>query len=87
MKQRAALAGLLVLILAAVGFDLATFPPPLPGYAHVRAAWKPSEAWLYYRHGVLIDSARVNFAARRRWRARSARSGRAVPMQVAATRN
>ncbi|MEG8055684.1 penicillin-binding protein 1C [Sphingomonas faeni] len=65
MKQRAALAGLLVLILAAVGFDWATFPPPLPGYAQVRAAWKPSEAWLYDRHGVLIDSARVNFAARR----------------------
>ena len=65
MKQRAALAGLLVLILVAVGCDWATFPPPLPGYAQVRAAWEPSEAWLYDRHGVLIDSARVNFAARR----------------------
>ena len=65
MKQRAALAGLLVLIPAAIGLDWVTFPPPLPGYAQVRAAWKPSEAWLYDRHGVLIDSARVNFAARR----------------------
>ena len=65
MRQRAALAGLLVLILATVGFDWATFPPPLPGYAQVRAAWKPSEAWLYDHQGVLIDSARVNFAARR----------------------
>ncbi|MEG3166143.1 penicillin-binding protein 1C [Sphingomonas sp. PB2P19] len=65
MKQRAALAGLLVLILVAIGCDWATFPPPLPGYAQVRAGWKPSESWLYDRHGVLIDSARVDFAARR----------------------
>ncbi len=31
----------------------------------VRAAWHPSEAWLYDRDGNLIDSARVDFAARR----------------------
>lgn len=65
MTQRAALAGLLALILAAVGIDWATYPPPMPSYGHVRAAWQPSEAWLYDRHGTLIDSARVNFAARR----------------------
>lgn len=45
--------------------DYATRPPALPDYVQVRAAWHPSEAWLYDRHGVLIDSARVNFAARR----------------------
>ena len=45
--------------------DYATRPPPLPGYAQVSARWRPSEAWLYDRQGVLIDSARVDFAARR----------------------
>ena len=47
---------------------LATLPPALPSYAQVRAAWRPSEAWLYDRHGRLIDSVRVDFAVRRlRW--------------------
>ena len=44
---------------------LATMPPALPAYAQVRASWSPSESWLYDRHGVLIDSARVDFARRR----------------------
>jgi penicillin-binding protein 1C len=56
-----------ILTIAALisGADWATRPPPLPGYAQVRAAWTPSEAWLYDRNGRLIDSVRVNFAARR----------------------
>ena len=62
---RAALIALLALVLAAVGIDWTTWPPVIPAYAHVRADWRPSEAWLYDRHGTLIDSARVDFAARR----------------------
>ncbi len=58
----AALGGLVVV---GAALDYATQPPPLPGYAQVRRAWQPSEAWLYDRNGALIDSARVNFAARR----------------------
>ncbi|MEG3124473.1 penicillin-binding protein 1C [Sphingomonas sp. GB1N7] len=54
-----------LLILAFAGIDYATLPPLLPDYARTRAAWHPSEAWLYDRHGQLIDSARVDFAARR----------------------
>ncbi|WOK38254.1 penicillin-binding protein 1C [Sphingomonas sp. C3-2] len=56
---------------AGTGFALftagwfATLPPPMPDYATVRGEWRPSEAWLYDRHGVLIDSMRVDFAARR----------------------
>jgi len=42
-----------------------TLPPPLPDYAMVKARWRPSEAWLYDRDGRLIDSVRVDFAARR----------------------
>lgn len=42
-----------------------TLPPSLPGYAAVRGHWKASEAWLYDRHGRLIDSTRVNYQARR----------------------
>jgi len=59
------LVGLGVAILAFAGIDYATLPPPLPDYARTRGAWHPSEAWLYDRHGQLIDSARVDFAARR----------------------
>ena len=58
-----ALLGLLVGLAALV--DYATAPPPLPDYELVRGGWRPSEAWLHDRHGVLIDSERVNFAARR----------------------
>ncbi len=54
---------------AAIGLvaagDYATQPPPLPDYVQVRSGWHPSESWLYDRNGVLIDSARVDFAARR----------------------
>ena len=50
---------------AALALWLATLPPALPDYAAVRAAWRPSEAWLYDRHGRLIDSVRVDFAVRR----------------------
>lgn len=42
-----------------------TLPPPIPDYAQVRTAWQPSEAWLYDRNGKLIDSARVDYQARR----------------------
>jgi penicillin-binding protein 1C len=55
---------LLVALLFAIA-DYVTLPPPLPDYATVRAAWRPSEAWLYDRNGVLIDSSRVDFARRR----------------------
>jgi penicillin-binding protein 1C len=44
---------------------IATFPPLLPSHARVITAWHPSEAWLYDRTGRLIDSERVDFAARR----------------------
>ncbi len=64
-KAQAAWAGFAALLCTVASLDYATRPPPLPSFAAVRAAWRPSEAWLYDRHGVLIDSARVNFAARR----------------------
>jgi penicillin-binding protein 1C len=44
---------------------IATFPPLLPSHTRVVAAWQPSEAWLYDRNGMLIDSERVDFKARR----------------------
>ncbi|CAN5520764.1 penicillin-binding protein 1C [soil metagenome] len=60
-----ALGGIVALGTAFAIVDYATLPPALPDYAQVRGEWHPSEAWLYDRNGVLIDSARVNFAARR----------------------
>ena len=62
---RVALGAMALLVLLAGVVDFATRPPPLPSYAGVRAAWRPSEAWLYDRHGALIDSSRVDFARRR----------------------
>lgn len=56
---------LTLLFLPSAGFWWATRPPALPDYAAVRAGWHPSEAWLYDRHGVLIDSSRVDYQARR----------------------
>ncbi|WP_426258342.1 penicillin-binding protein 1C [Sphingomonas sp. DC1600-2] len=64
-RAGASVAGLTLALVAFIALDYATMPPPLPGYAQVRAAWHPSEAWLYDRNGVLIDSARVDFKARR----------------------
>jgi penicillin-binding protein 1C len=55
----------IVALVLLVALDLLTRPPALPDYAQVRAAWRPSEAWLYDRHGALIDSARVDFTTRR----------------------
>ncbi|MBU6206544.1 MAG: penicillin-binding protein 1C, partial [Alphaproteobacteria bacterium] len=37
----------------------------MPDYARVRSDWKPSEAYLYDRHGVLLEERRVDFKARR----------------------
>jgi penicillin-binding protein 1C len=54
-----------MLVLAIAWLWFATRPPALPAYSEARAAWAPSEAWLYDRHGRLIDSERVNFAVRR----------------------
>jgi penicillin-binding protein 1C len=54
-----------LLAIATLALWLLTLPPALPSYAETRAAWRPSEAWLYDRHGRLLDSVRVDFAARR----------------------
>jgi penicillin-binding protein 1C len=60
------LVGVAVLLFAGFGtLYWVTLPPPLPGYAAVRAHWQPSEAWLYDRNGRLIDSARIDYQARR----------------------
>ena len=64
-KRGLTLSALALAILAFLAIDYATLPPPLPTYAQVRSAWHPSEAWLYDRNGALIDSARVDFTARR----------------------
>ncbi len=53
------------LLLACFGLWLITIPPIMPSYTQVRSAWRPSESWLYDRNGILLDSLRVNFRARR----------------------
>ncbi len=67
MTKGARVAFAAVLILAAIYAisDWLTRPPPIPSYAQAKAQWHPSEAWLYDRTGHLLDSSRVDFAARR----------------------
>jgi penicillin-binding protein 1C len=60
-----AVASLWALLLAYAVLNWITLPPTLPDPAAARAAWKPSEAWLYDRNGRLIDSSRIDFQARR----------------------
>ena len=44
---------------------LATWPPIMPAPEAVRAAWRPTESWLYDRQGQLLESRRVDFSQRR----------------------
>ncbi|MET0376951.1 MAG: transglycosylase domain-containing protein, partial [Rhizorhabdus sp.] len=44
---------------------LATWPPMMPAPEAVRAAWRPTESWLYDRQGRLLESRRVDFSQRR----------------------
>ncbi len=64
-KRWAALALAALTFVAFTALWFRTLPPPLPDYAMVKARWQPSEAWLYDRNGQLLDSVRVDFAARR----------------------
>ncbi len=66
MKHKRIWQGLLGIAFALLAIlTTLTWPAPLPDYDDVVSAWKPSEAWLYDRHGVLIDSERVDFERRR----------------------
>ena len=65
MNVRAAMAMILAIAAAFVTVDYVTYPPPLPDHAAALGAYRPSEAWLYDRGGVLIDSSRVDFEKRR----------------------
>jgi len=62
---KAACLAMLLASLAVVALERWTAPPALPTWAEARAAFRPSEAWLYDRHGRLLDSARVDFERRR----------------------
>src|SRR3546814_15016646 len=64
----------LILVTAA---HLVTKPPAMPAYADVRAAWKPSEAWLSDRDGRLLDTIRADFQDRK-----SVESGKSVSGRV-----
>lgn len=63
LQARHALIGAPMLLIGALW--IATWPPAMSGYVAVRAAWRPSESWLYDRHGVLLESMRVDFEQRR----------------------
>jgi penicillin-binding protein 1C len=54
-----------MLVTLALAIAFMTLPPRLASYRATVAAWQPSEAWLYDRKGQLLDSQRIDFAARR----------------------
>ncbi len=56
---------LVALIVAGSTLNVLSAPPVLPAFAAVRDGWQPSEAWLYDRHGKLLDRIRVDYQARR----------------------
>ena len=64
-KRRVAFGATATALAILVAFLVYTAPPPLPTYAEARAAYRPSEAWLYDRHGRLLETTRVDFAVRR----------------------
>jgi penicillin-binding protein 1C len=41
------------------------WPARVPDFASVREQWRPSDAWLLDRHGVVIDQRRLDFDVRR----------------------
>ncbi len=51
--------------IAWVGWQCAWRSLPVPGFDTVRAAYRPSTAYLVDRHGELLDAARVEFGVRR----------------------
>jgi penicillin-binding protein 1C len=70
------------LLITAAALAWWTRPPPMPAFAEVRAAWQPSEAWLFDRHGVLLDSERVHFQARRGAWVPLTKIGSAIPIAI-----
>lgn len=60
---RSAIASTLVVTVAA-GVWL-RWPQPVPSFDDVRAAYRPSEAFLLDRHGLLLDRKRIDFGVRR----------------------
>ncbi len=65
MKRIALFAIAIALIAATAVAWRATTPSAMPGYAAVRDAYTPSEAYLLDRHGEVIQVQREDFAARR----------------------
>lgn len=60
--RRLALLGPLALFLLLFAI---TLPPTMPDPAMVKAAWRPTESWLYDRSGRLLESVRVDYSQRR----------------------
>ncbi len=59
------LAARVALALAAAALLWLAWRPAPPDFEAVKAAWRPSEAWLLDRHGVVIDQRRIDRRVRR----------------------
>ncbi|HWJ06976.1 MAG TPA: penicillin-binding protein 1C, partial [Steroidobacteraceae bacterium] len=66
MKSRPLRAGVAVLAGAVLVCALGLlWPASVPEFTRVRAQWRPSDAWLLDRHGVVLERRRLDFAVRR----------------------
>ena len=86
LTRRRAIWGALALGLTVLIGALAwrTMPPAVPDFVVFRQQWAPSEAWLYDRHGRLLDETRVDYTVRRLgWTRREAVSPALVQALIA----
>ncbi len=65
MKTRALSVSVAIALVAVGGFVAWLMSADVPDFATIRARWQSSEAYLLDRHGVVIDSARIDYGVRR----------------------
>ena len=57
--------GALLTVMAATAWIITARQLPVPAFETVRAAWRPSAAYLVDRHGQVLAAQRIDFGARR----------------------
>jgi penicillin-binding protein 1C len=65
MKRVASISIITLAACATLAMWLVRPSPTVPTFADIRAQWRPSEGYLLDRHGVVIDSVRLDYGVRR----------------------
>jgi hypothetical protein len=64
-RQQWMMAGVGVVLAVLGALDWATRPPPVPDMDWQRGHWQSSKAWLYDRHGEMLEEVRIDFGQQR----------------------